>query len=337
MAQRNYVDEIEEIRERTGPTEWDNGITKLFFLTQNTAKLAGDGEKVCYYPVAAIAAMEVYFKWEIRHLIDSNDLQFVDNINLKSLNLQIDHRLLHALHGRRITLGELIAHSARLSSFESICSTMTQLLGEEFLQLVKDARDPADRRDKGIEAPFTIGDADKVIADVKRTFEVRNIICHEAHLELPTTVSEVEQICASCYRFARASRDAISYLCNPKQPLTLTEALGGTLERVAVLDRLVKGAEAEIVGTMPPHERGAFEKMETAWRSYVEAQAEFAEALPMNGSRGVLHGKLLTEEKVRERLTELTKMKKALTASANQPGVALSPSPPSAEPSEKDK
>jgi hypothetical protein len=323
MVQRNYVDEIEEIRERTGPTDWDNGITKLLFLTQNASAQTGEGDELGYYPVAAIAAFEVYFRWEIRHLIDSNDLRFVNNIDLKSLNLHIDHRLLHALHGKRVTLGELVAHSARLSSFDAVCRTMTQLLGADFLPLVNEARDPEERRDKGANAPLALRDADKVITDVKRAFDVRNIVCHEAHLELATTLDETKRICSACYAFACASRFAVAYLRNPRQLLTLQEAIGAAHDRVVVLERLVKEAEDNIVKMMPPHEREAFEKLGTAWRSYVEAQAEFAESLPMNGSRGVFHGKLATEDKVRERLIELSHMRKARGVSTSLPVVAL--------------
>lgn len=313
MARRDYVGEIEEIRDRNGPPNWDGGLTRLLFLATSSANLKTEGEEIGYYPVAAIAALETYFRQEIRTLVDSGDVRFVNNVKLDELPLKVDHTLLFALHGRRITVGELVAHAVQLSSLEAINKTMSQLMGENFLALVKDARDPFERREKGDNAPAAIGSADGVIADVKRAFEVRNFICHEAHLRAPTTIEEVQQICPSCYTFARASRFAVKYHLNPRTYLTLEEASNAAADRVSHLNHMIESLEKEITSTMPPHELDAFRAMQDAWRVFVDRKAEFAASQQMNGNRGDLHQKLVTEEQFRERVLELTAWKKVVS------------------------
>jgi hypothetical protein len=106
-AKRDLVTEIEGVRGRTGPTDWDNGITKLLFLCNQIQKLAHETEEQSYYPVACFAALEVDFRWEIRNLVDSGDTRFIKNVRVDELQIIIDHDLLIASHGKRVTIGEL--------------------------------------------------------------------------------------------------------------------------------------------------------------------------------------------------------------------------------------
>jgi hypothetical protein len=310
---RDYIDEIEEVRERTGHPDWDNGITKLFLLSQRVRALETDGEELGYYPVAAIAAIESYFRWEIRRLIDSGDSRYVGNVRLDKLQLKLDHDVLFALHGKRITVGELIAHAVRLRSVEAIGETMSQLLGDDFFALVKDARDPWEHRELGDTAARVLEAVDETFRVLKRAFEVRNIICHEAHLWLPLRISEIKQICSVTYEFARASYYAIGFHRNPHAPLTLEESLHAAVMRVKSLNKEISHLENEIARVLPPLERNAFRDMQDAWRKFVERQGWFYASRHMNGNRGAVHEKFVAEELGQARLAELKAMNKANT------------------------
>ncbi|HUO36244.1 MAG TPA: hypothetical protein VMU43_14745 [Candidatus Acidoferrum sp.] len=306
-ARRDYIAEIEEIRDRTGPPDWDNGITKLLFLCVQSAKLETESEEVGYFPVATIAAIESYFRWEIRRLIDSGDARFINGLTIEELPLKLSHSLLIAVHGRRISLGELIGHSARLNNLDEINKTMSQLLGTDFLVLVKDARDPELRREQGQNAPTIITSANDTFESVKRTFELRHIICHEAHLAGPVRLTEAKQLCLSCYEFAQASRYGIAYYKNPDAPLTLEEACKAAKGRARVLDNEIRSVEAGILSTLPLPMQKVFQEMQNAWRLFVQRQAEFDASPHMNGNRGVLYEQLTIESLYGTRLNELKK------------------------------
>ena len=79
------------------------------------------------------------------------------------------------------------------------------------------------------------------------------------------------------------------------------------------LNHMIESLEKEITSTMPPHELDAFRAMQDAWRVFVGRKAEFAASQQMNGNRGYLHEKLVTEEQFRERMLELTAWKKAVS------------------------
>jgi hypothetical protein len=307
---RDYIDQIEEIRERTGHPDWDNGLTKLFFLSQYVQKLAVETEEANYYPVAAIAAVESYFRWEIRRLVDSGDPRFVNNLRFDKLQLKLDHEVLFAVHGKRVTIGELVARSVRLSSLDAINETMHHLLACDFVELVKDARHPEERRKHGDNAARVIDPAE-TFRVLKRAFEVRNIVCHEAHLWSSTTLSEIKEICSECCKFAIASHYAVMFHRNPQSPLTLEESFRAVSERVRLLENEIMAIENELTLTMPPPVQETFRGMQEAWRKFVEKQGWFYASQQMNGNRGALHEKFVAEELGKERLAVLNAMKKA--------------------------
>ena len=255
-AKRDLVSEIEEIRSRTAPSDWDNGISKLLLLCTQTQKLEKETEQQDYFLVASIAAIETYFRWEIRRLIDSGDARYINNLRLDELQLRISPDLLVAVHGKRVTIGELVAHSVRLNNLDAINKTMSQLLRTDFLDLVTDARDPESRRKAGENAPRIIRSASDTLARVKRTFELRHIICHEAHLSTPVGLDEVRELCSSCYEFVLASHYGIAYYENPDAPLTLAEADNAAREGVEALKVQIKTVEELIISRVDSRIRG---------------------------------------------------------------------------------
>ena len=302
---RDVVAEIEEIRNRTGPPNWDNGITKLFVLCRQAGDLEQDDERNGYFLVASIAAIETYFRWEIQRLIDSEDPRYIGNLQLEDSQFRITHDLLIAVHGKRISIGELAAHSVRLNNLEAINRIMSKLLQTDFLALVRDVRSPELRREKGVAAPTFLRSASETMTRVQRTFELRHIICHEAHLESRMEADGVRELCSACYEFAVASHYGITYHRNPNAPLTLVEAYDAAIQRVQALEAQIKTSEELIRPKLGPMSRAAFEKMQHAWKSYVECEADFCGSHSPNGNRGVLDAKLAIERLYKERLHAL--------------------------------
>jgi hypothetical protein len=303
-AKRDFVGEIQEVRGRTGPAEWDNGITKLLFLCTQMQTLQKESEQNAYFLVACVAAIETYFRWEIRRLIDSADAQYINNFRLEDSPLKISHDLLVAIHGKRVTIGELIAHSARLSNLDAINKIMSQLLGTDFLDLVKDAREPESRREGG-DAPTVIRSLGDTLTRLRRAFELRHIICHEAHLMTPVRLDEVRELCSSCYEFVCASNYGIKYHENPNAPLTLEDAYEAARERVRVLEIQIKAIEELITSKVDPLMHQAFDAMQSAWKLYVEREADFNASPHMNGNRGALYEQLAIESLYKKRLDKM--------------------------------
>jgi hypothetical protein len=291
---RDYISEIEEIKGRTGPDEWDNGLTKLLFLNTHLSMHAGEletAEELGFFPVAAIAAMEVYFRWEIRRLVDSGDSRYVNNLRIDQFPIRLEHDLLVALQGKRVTVGEIVAHAISLSGLDSIQKAMSQLLDCDFLTTVlKEARDLEKRRELGDAAPKILQSPDQTFANVAWTFKVRNIVCHEAHLRQVLSPDDARRMCSSCYEFTLASHYGIAYHYNPKVSLTLEQSINETKESVKQLDADLRSIEGRIKACLAaPVFQKTFDEMQEAWRVFVQREAAFSGCQEMNGTRGYLN------------------------------------------------
>lgn len=306
-TRRDLVSEIEEIRSRGDVSGWDNGITKLLFLVDQTRNLEQEREEHGYFLVASVSAIETYFRWEIQRLVDSGDARYISRLRLDDSTLKISHDLLVAVHGKRVSIGELIARSVRLHSLDAINKTMGQLLGADLLELVKDARSPELRREQKENAPRIIDSIGETLERVKRTFELRHIICHEAHLDMVFQVDEVRSLCSACYGFVLASHYGIEFHRNPDAPLTLAEAYEAASQRVKVLDNEINGVEQQIISKMHSEMAAGFNAIQEAWRIYVRREAEFnsSPSVNMNGNRGQLYFQLAIESCYGKRLLEL--------------------------------
>jgi len=297
-AKRDVLAEIEDVRARmTAVDDLDSGILKLLMIVTSTEKLRDDDQEDelhAYFVVASIAAIETYFRWQIRRVIDSVNGRFLNNIRLDDLPIRLTHDVAVALLGKRLTVGELVAHAVGLSSFEQIAAFMTKLLATDFVQLVETARE-ADHADVPVlENPV------QVIADVKRALELRHIICHEGRGMHAIPNSEIKQLSSSCYMFARGSYYAVGRFLDPAAPTTREDAFRLTTAKEGALQRSLKVLEETFAKDLHSRtEQEALRAMEEAWDAYVGREAAFFASVQMNGNQGELDA-----ARTRVRLTE---------------------------------
>lgn len=298
-GKRDLLAEIEDIRSRTTAIDdVDSGMLKLLSIMMSTEKLSDDGQEDelhAYFVVASIAAIETYFRWQIRRVIDSGDRRFLNNIRLDDLPIRLSHDVAVALTGRRLTIGELVAHAVGFSKFEQVVGFMTSLLATDFVLLLETTREPEDP-----ETPV-LKDTAKIIADVKRALELRHILCHEGQGTYPVPNSEVKRLSRSCYIFARGCLYAVARFLNPSGPVTRENAFKLTTAKEGVLQDSLRALEATFAGDHlhSQMEQGAFHEMEEAWGTYVRREATFFASVQMNGNQGELDA-----ARTRVRLTE---------------------------------
>ena len=304
-SKRNLVAEITEIRERADSNGEMDGITKLLFLCTTLQHHTDDSEESGFFIVATVACIESFFKWEIRRQIDSSNQGELSQLQLDELLPRITPDLLAAVHGREITIGELISHMVRLSNLDAITHAVKLIIRCDLIQLLKTARDPEQRRDMGEKAPFLVENIGRLLEDVRQTFRLRHVICHEAHLSSTTSIDEIKRLCEACYVFVRASHYGLAYDRNPNAPLSLVQALQEAQGRVDTLRAQLDSLENTILRRMQGRTQDAFATMRTTWRAYARSQAIFYGSADYNGTRGELSFTRELERAYKERLTEM--------------------------------
>ena len=132
MAQKSgIVDQIKEIRARYGD---GNSYSELFSRLSKIERAAKDfdprnEELLRYFPVAMVACMEGYFRLAMKELIDGGEQFLSRSETLFKRDLKVDFLMLKEVHGKSLTLGELIAHLTRCNNLSDINSNISTLLG----------------------------------------------------------------------------------------------------------------------------------------------------------------------------------------------------------------
>lgn len=227
-----------------------------------------------YFPVALIACVEGYFRMAIKDLIDVGD-PFLTNAEKPASSLKLDFSVLRAVHGKTVTVGELVAHGVALSRLEHIESALTSLLGGGFLQSLRATTDRWAHEVRGEPSKPILSNPDEVFAGVARTFELRHIICHEIASAYEIEADEVTRCLESCVAFLRAADEFISETLHPGAPLTQTDMNIAAGNSLSEMQKGLTEAVATIRKRLDAVELIAFDESQAKWEAYCDAWVSF--------------------------------------------------------------
>lgn len=273
---RDIIQEIADIRQRRRFGSAMHELPARLFLLESAFKSHDKMERelVRYFPVALVACVEGYFRMAIKDLVDSGE-PFLTNAEKPASSLKLDFSLLRAVHGKTVTVGELVAHGVQLSRLEHIETVFSSLLGKGFLEALRSATDRWAHEVKGEPATPILAKPECVFADVARTFDLRHIICHEIASAYEIESNEVAQCFESCVSFLRAADELISEAIFPGAPLTQTDmniAAGKSLnEKEEQLAEVIAALKSRLDET----ETAAFDEAQEKWQLYCDAWANF--------------------------------------------------------------
>ncbi len=309
---RDIINEISDFRERH---RFGEAIIELP-MRLSSLEIAFrdfDGkntELAKYFPVSLVACIETYFRMVIKDLIDFGE-PYLSNAENVAGATKIDFRALKAVHGKSITVGELVAHNIKISSLSQIEATLTTLLGNSFLDQLRIVQDRWDIEVIGNEPKPMLSEPDRVFADVSKTFELRHIICHEIASAYEIDLTDIESSFVSSISFLRASDEYISEIKFPGAPLTQTDMnidAGNSLsERREEMSVVVE----QLKSHLDDAEKRAFELSQDKWDKYCEAWADFVAGERASGGTiwPTVHAGEM-EAAVKARIEQLSKFRK---------------------------
>lgn len=231
-------------------------------------------ELIRYFPVGIVACMEGYFRMAIRELIDTSDAFLVNAERLAS-SIKFDFQTIKALHGKAITIGELISHGIPLSRLEHIDGAMTALLDSDFLKTLRTTSDRLMHEVYQLPARPILDDPNQVYSDVVRTFELRHIICHEVASAYKIEYSEIERCLKSCLVFLKASDALVSDAIHPGYPLTQTDMNIAAGQSLFLSQGELASAIEKTKARLGAKELAAFDFSQKEWESYSDAWVAF--------------------------------------------------------------
>ncbi len=273
---RDIIQEIADVRQRR---RFDSAMaelpTRLLALEQAfKVNDKNETELIRYFPVALIACIEGYFRMVIKDLIDAGE-PFLTNAEKPASSLKLDFFLLRAVHGKTITVGELVAHSIQISRLEHIETVLSGLLAKGFLNSLRTITDRWAHEVMGKPIAPILSEPDNVFADVARTFELRHIICHEIASAYEIKSNEIAQCFESCVAFLKAADALISETIHPKAPLTQTDMNIAAGEAFREKRKQLANAVEVLRSRLDNTELAAFDESQKNWQLYCDAWADF--------------------------------------------------------------
>ena len=292
MAKRSAVDQIIEWKQRRGRSSigaellWK--VDDLFRLWSEEGRMERMAD---FVPIRLATIMEVYVRETVRKLIDS-DPKYMDRSEPLTKNIKLDFILLKSLQGRRVSLGDIIAHSLPISSLAHILSIYGTLL-PSFKEKLPESRERwTEDRDLSSSPPI-LNDVDRVLSIIERIFEVRHIVTHEMPSQPPYAIDEIPEFLTSTRDFLSATDWILIGEAKGDVPRTQMAMNMSASEGLNLVMQQMEEVAAE-VQTLGDVDSEAFEASQKAWETYADAEAAL-HAAPVQG--GSMYPMVLASQK----------------------------------------
>lgn len=214
MAKRDYFAEIEALRSRLKKrsSRWAQATSRLDDLidithhieTARRRDLPFRNELAKYISIGFVACAEGFFRLAIRDLVDAGAPFQGNVVKLKDVRITIDHVV--EIHKRRATLGEFVAHGVSMSSLEEINDIMSTLMAIDFLDELKKV--PINLVDSP-KSLIELGVADRLVRDVKFSFEHRHLFAHELAPKFKVDVKAISMASRGIFIFLHAADNLV--------------------------------------------------------------------------------------------------------------------------------
>src|SRR5882672_7208576 len=119
MSSRNPIMEMMAISTRAGsripPSEYD--IRRLRELWDSELKDIEDVD--CWIPIRLVTMLEVFLRHWVERLVDFG-APYVERASKLKLDLKFDFAIVTSVHGKLVSLGQIVGHSVPASRFDAI-------------------------------------------------------------------------------------------------------------------------------------------------------------------------------------------------------------------------
>jgi hypothetical protein len=246
-----------------------------------------------FFPTRLVTLIEVFTRRWLERLIDHGQPYLGNAADLERQGMKLDFATTMAIQGRRVSLGQLLAHGVSLNRLEQIAACFTQVLGEDLFDSIRDAYDRYKVERLGEPKIPIIPDLERMKSDLARLFTVRHIIVHETPSKPPYTVADVDDFLASAIQFARATEQTLQDRLYPGYPLTIRDADEEAARAHAAAKRDLEDVLAQVEGVVHGFGKEALRESQEAWGEYAGRQSKLRAC-------GLEGGRLQTGVRVRE-------------------------------------
>jgi len=266
------------------------------------AKKADAPEFADFMPMRLVTIIEVFTREAIRELVDTGS-PYLERAETLAKGAKFDFALLAGLDGRKVSVGDLIAHTVSINDPGRIVAYLTALI-PDFVQRLKASHPRWSEEEADWPLPCIITDYDQMMSYLSRLFTVRHIVTHELPTDPAFHHLEIEGFFRAARQFIEATDWVIVEVLRGAVPRTQTEMNAQAGASLARLEEEMDDLISKI------KERGdvdleALERTQEAWKVYATKEADLHGALVEGGSMYSMVWASAKEEETRHRIETL--------------------------------
>jgi uncharacterized protein YecT (DUF1311 family) len=198
----NLLSQIDEVRNRSARALLDvdvllNEFRDEWLLLKNTSSVF-----VKYVPIRLYTVMEVRVRKTIQELIDHGE-PFATRSKALWNKTKPDFEVLFGVQGKRVTVGELVAHSVSLNSFEQIFGVLELLLPNLEVELLAAKDRYVVEVLQGEDRPI-ITNFNTMKKQLQELVELRHVLVHELPNDEVFDTSKIDGYFESATQFLNA-------------------------------------------------------------------------------------------------------------------------------------
>lgn len=315
---RNLINEITAVKSRSefnSRHDYSSRLNDIEYAFNENFNYNGDFNKelLKYIPIATVACFEAFFRSVYKELIDFGEPFSENAIKFnQSKNVKFDFEIINAIQTKIVTVGEFISHILPCNNFDDINTNLSTLAGIDFISQIKKFDPESIYGHINENSKQFIENSNQIISDIKRTFELRHIFCHEFATNFNVDQDEIFR----CYNSGKIFLDQINnfiwHLLYPNAPQTQSEMNSQAIDDFEKSENDL----SELISTIKKAKTDnsdfdinviLFDKTIEQWKIYRESKAELDASIVEGGSMyPLLYSSSLTET-TKEKIESLEK------------------------------
>ncbi len=306
---RQIIDEIIATRQRRLYRDSMGELSSRVASLENAYKQRTDvdPEYLKFFPVAVIACVEGYFRLLIKELIDAGEPYFTNAAKLATTT-KFDFEALGAFQGKKVSIGEFIAHDVSLNRLDQLNTVISTLTGRDFLAELRTVSDRWEHEIEGKPKVPIMATPDEVYAAVSEAFRIRHIICHEFSTNADFKLEDIETAYSGTVIFLKATQEFMNQVLYPNAPLTQADMTADAAAKASRAEAELAAMYEKVLAIVEGDRAKEFMQAQDVWRKYAEKSADFLANAYEGGSMQPMVYYLELESLIRNQIEILEKM-----------------------------
>jgi uncharacterized protein YecT (DUF1311 family) len=268
----HIISKIKDVKERIQNLYPSFLITDLESLKIDLTKNKIDNEFIKYIPIAIVACYETFFKIIFAEFIDHGE-PYLSNTNRlqHERKIEIDYKTIMALHGKKISLGDLFAFSLKYSSFDTIKTNFGIILGEnkELITELKNITtfDLYDKSKQDDEILLIKSKIDEIVKNIYKIYSIRHIYSHEFNNFIKIQPEDAIGFIDSAIMFLKAIERLMWDTIYKGHPVTQYEMNQYYGELMNISETKLKEIENNLADILDQY-NSEFQEIQNLWRTF---------------------------------------------------------------------